>query len=145
MDLFTHPSRSQLVFEGRLTKTDGAAYANAYVVTLTNNNIMHLYNNITYKPSGQTIESITNPGQATTTLGLLKYPGDFAKAQGINQLWHKDTNATASTDNKGFKYRHLCIIQTPGENGTFSFSIPLSHIFGFCDDYKKIVYGSGIP
>ena len=25
--------------------------------------------------------------------------------------------------------------------GTFSFRIPLKHIFGFCEDYDKIVYG----
>ena len=27
-DLFTHPSESYLVFDGRLTKADGTAYAN---------------------------------------------------------------------------------------------------------------------
>jgi hypothetical protein len=25
--------------------------------------------------------------------------------------------------------------------GTFSFRIPLKHMFGFCEDYDKIVYG----
>ena len=25
--------------------------------------------------------------------------------------------------------------------GTFSFRIPMKHIFGFCEDYGKIVYG----
>jgi len=36
-DLFTHPAVSAIVFEGKLTKTDGTAYANADAVALTNN------------------------------------------------------------------------------------------------------------
>ena len=41
-DLFTHPSESYLVIEGRLTKNDDTLYANADNVALTNNAIMHL-------------------------------------------------------------------------------------------------------
>jgi len=33
------------------------------------------------------------------------------------------------------------MIQKPDPNGTFSFRVPLKHIFGFCDDYEKLVYG----
>ncbi|XP_065683280.1 uncharacterized protein LOC136096071 [Hydra vulgaris] len=29
----------------------------------------------------------------------------------------------------------------PTTKGTFSFIIPLKHIFGFCDDYTKVLYG----
>ena len=39
-DLFTHPCESYLVFEGRLTKNDGAAYADGDAIALTNNGIM---------------------------------------------------------------------------------------------------------
>ena len=39
-DGFTHPSESYLIFEGRLTKVDGTAYASADEVALTNNAIM---------------------------------------------------------------------------------------------------------
>ena len=44
-DVFTHPSESYLIFEGRLTKADGtpSPYANADEVVLTNNAIMHLF------------------------------------------------------------------------------------------------------
>ena len=141
-DLFTHPSESYLVIEGRLTKGDGAAYADADVVALTNNAMMHLFTNIKYQLSGQEIESLYNPGQGTTMIGLLKYPDDFAKSQGLNQLWYKDTDTTASlTDNTGFAVRHAYLIKSPNPKGTFSFRIPLKHIFGFCEDYSKIVYG----
>jgi len=75
-------------------------------------------------------------------LGLLKYPDNFSKAQGLNQLWQKDTTSTAViTDNEGFKTRQSYLIQQPTAKGTFSFRIPLKHIFGFCEDYGKIVYG----
>ena len=80
-DVFTHPSESYLIFEGRLTKADGTAYVNGYEVALTNNAIMHRFSRIEYHLSNQLMESINYPGQATTMLGLLKYPDDFSKAQ----------------------------------------------------------------
>lgn len=142
-DLFTHPSESYLIIEGRLTKTeDNGLYADADVVTLTNNAIMYLFKNIKYQLSGQEIESLFNPGQATTMMGLLKYPDDFAKSEGLNQLWDKDTSSIADVvNNIGFKMRHNHLIKKPNPKGTFSFCIPLNHIFGFCEDYNKIVYG----
>ena len=76
-DVFTHPSESYLIFQGRLTKADGTLYVNADEVALTNNAIMHLFSRIEYHLSNQLIESINYPGQATTMLGLLKYPDDF--------------------------------------------------------------------
>ena len=141
-DLFTHPAESYLLFEGRLTKAAGTAYANTDVVAIANNGLMYLFNEISYSLSNQVIETIFNPGQATTMLGLLKYPDDFAKAQGLNQLWQKDTAATTVlADNSGFAVRQAYLIQKPTTKGTFSFIVPLKHIFGFCDDYEKIVYG----
>ena len=87
------------------------------------------------------IESLNYTGQATTTLGLLKYPDDFSKAQGLNQLWYKDTSAAAAkAGNNGFAKRHAYLIQSPTVKGTFYFRIPLKHILGFCEDYDKIVY-----
>ena len=92
-----------------------------------------------------------NVGQATTMLGLLKYPDDFSKSKGLNQLWYKDTSTSPIMDkananfNDGFKIRHDYIFGKTDGNvvpiGSFSFRIPLKHIFGFCEDYDKIVYG----
>ena len=44
-------------------------------------------------------------------------------------------------DSNGFAARHACLIQSSTVTGTFSFRIPMKHIFGFCADYDKIVYG----
>ena len=103
---------------------------------------MHLFSRIEYHLSNQLMESINYPGHVTTMLGLLKYPDDFSKAQGLNQMWYKDTATTAvKADNNGFAARHAHLIQSPTVKGTFSFRIPMKHIFGFCEDYDKIVYG----
>ena len=103
---------------------------------------MHLFSNIMYQLSEQEVESLFYPGQATTMLGLLKYPDDFSKSIGLNQLWYKDNTSTASIDdNNGFKIRQSYIIRMPNPKGLFSFRIPLKHIFGFTEDYDKIVYG----
>ena len=103
---------------------------------------MHLFSRIEYHLSNQLIESLNYPGQATTMLGLLKYPDDFSKAQRLNQLWYKDTTATAvKADNNGFAARHAYLIQSPTVKGTFSFRILMKHIVDFCEDYDKIVYG----
>ena len=141
-DIFTHPSESYLIIEGELKKTDNNRYADDDPIALTNNGIMYLFKRIRYDLSGQEIENIMNVGQATTMLGLLKYPDDFSKSKGLNQLWYKDTTNTAVlANNIGFKIRHDYIINISRPRGSFSFRIPLKHIFGFCGDYDKVVYG----
>ena len=67
-------------------------------VALTKNAITHLFSRIEYHLSNQVIESLNYPGQATTMLGLLKYP----------------------------------------VKGTFSFRIPMKHIFGFVRTMTKL-------
>ena len=45
-------------------------------------------------------------------------------------------------DNNGFSVRHAYLIQSPTVKCTFSFRIPIKHIFGFCENYDKIgLYG----
>ena len=144
-DIFTHPSESYLIVEGQLLKRNVNPPANPIydindLITLTNNGIMHLFKRIRYDLSGQEVENIVNVRQATTMLGLLKYPDDFSKSKGLNQLWYKDMTNDANNNNTGFIIRRGHIFgSTP--RGKFSFKIPLKHIFGFCEDYDKIVYG----
>ena len=147
-DIFTYPSESYLIVEGYLEKNLNPPNVLVYnpatdLISLTNNGIMHLFKRIRYDLSGQEIENLVHPGQATTMLGLLKYPDDFSKSKGLNQLWYKDTNVNATLGNDGNAgfgvRRHYIFDSNPV--GTFSFRIPLKHIFGFCEDYDKIVYG----
>ena len=140
-DIYTHPAESFLVIDGRLRRTndrpnppnanDPKAFVDADIVTLVNNGMMYLFSDVRYHLSSHEIEVLQNPGHATTMLGLLKYPDDFAKSQGLNQLWAPDT-ADGATEirkdqvlyNKGFDDRHKYIIRTSNPKGTFSFKIP---------------------
>ena len=151
-DIYTHPAESFLVIEGQLAAPVApplagvGPYADADVVTLINNGIMYLFSDVRYHLASHEIEVLQNPGHATTMLGLLKYPDDFTKSQGLNQLWLPDTNIDNNNeankvDNIGFKKRNEYIIRTSDPKGTFSFKIPLKHFLGFCEDYKKILYG----
>ena len=140
--MFTLPSEAYLLVEGRLLKADGTAYDDGDAITLVNNGIMYLFNQISYQLSNQDMETIFELGQATTMLGYLKYPVEFHLGEGMNQLWQRDTaDSTDTTLNTGFKSRQDYIIKQSADKGTFSFCIPLNHIFGFCDDYNKVLYG----
>ena len=145
-DIFTHPIESFLIIEGKLTKeADDMVYGDNDRITLTNNGLMHLFKPIRYELLGQEIETVAHPGQATMMFGLLKYLDDFSKSKGLNQLWYKDTTTgtviAGDNTNVGFKIRQDYINKKPNPKGTFSFRIPLKNVFGFCEDYDKVVYG----
>ena len=146
-DIYTHPAESFLIVEGKLVKNaDGGVYDADTLITLINNGIMYLFSDVRYHLASHEIEVLQNPGHATTILGMLKFPDDFSKSQGLNQLWIKDTgNGDTVVDgdnpNEGFKLRRNYIINMPATRGNFCFKIPLKHFLGFCEDYKKILYG----
>ena len=145
-DIYTHPAESFLIVEGKLVKNDGSVYDMDTAVTLINNGIMYLFSDVRYHLASHEIEVLQNPGYATTMLGMLKFPDDFSKSQGLNQLWIKDTGqgdtvVGGDEPNRGFKLRRDYIINMPASRGNFCFKIPLKHFLGFCEDYKKILYG----
>ncbi len=141
-DAFFHPRKSWLQIEGKLVKTAAsAAYAATDKVALTNNGLMYLFDNIKYELNGQEIESVYNPGTASTILGLLKYSNGFYKGPGLHQCWSIDTGDDTGATNKGFTTRQKYIVSKPTPKGSFRFAIDLDHIFGFCEDYNKILYG----
>ena len=147
-DIYTHPAESFLVIEGQLLNINNNPYGNNDTATLINNGMMYLFSDVRYHLASHEIEVLQNPGHATTMLGVLKYPDDFSKSQGLNQLWVKDGNTgdaqfdeAQANYNDGYYIRHQYIIGAPIPNGTFSIKIPLKHFLGFCEDYKKILYG----
>ncbi|XP_065658206.1 uncharacterized protein LOC136082713 [Hydra vulgaris] len=141
-DSLFHPHESYLEIEGRLVKADGSAYEDKDAIKLTHNGLMHLFERIEYKFYDSVVESVQFSGIATTMLEMLKYPNDFQHSKAMNQLWYKDTTATADlVNNTGFLARQQFTIQKPTTKGSFELNIPLRHIFGFCDDYDKVFYG----
>ena len=141
-DEFYHPRRSWLLVEGDLVKSaDDSAYGDDDLVSLTNNAIMYLFTNIKYELAGQEIESLNHPGFASTMLGSAKRSFDYAKGPGLMQCWYPDTSTAAADTNIGFAARRSYIIKKPTPKGSFSFGVELENIFGFCEDYDKVVYG----
>jgi len=81
-DFFTHPSESYLVFDGKLVKNaEDAVYADADVITLTNNAMMHLFSNIKYQLSGQELKACFTLGRKQRCLGCCNFQMIFKKAQ----------------------------------------------------------------
>ena len=147
-DIYTHPAESFLVIEGQLLKNDDSVYGDGDHIALINNGMMYLFSDVRFHLASHEIEVLQNPGHATTMLGMLKYPDDFYKSSGLNQLWIKDENegeaeerTVQPTYNRGFDIRRKYIITTSNPAGSFEFKIPLKHFLGFCEDYKKILYG----
>ena len=160
LSTFIHPHKSFLYFEGEILRTDGQRFVSENDVTLANDGITHLFSEMKYSINGQPIEDILNPAISSLMLGILRYPYDFSKTEGLMQCWHEDNvdgqlsfgdsyvdkndkNFFITNHNIGRKERRRLLfdsVRVP-DQGKFSFCIPLKHIFGFCDDYDKVMYG----
>ena len=139
-DCFYHPARSWLEFEGTVESSTAADYTKDTLISLANNGIMYLFDNIKYLLSSAEVESVLHPGHASTIMGLAKYPSSYTP--GLSQCWLLDSDDTPTDVNIGFKNRRALILTSePAPLGSFRFAVPLSHIFGFCEDYDKVIYG----
>ena len=141
-DNFYHPARSWLEFEGQVVKaSDGKPYTKDNVASFVNYGILYLFDLIKYTLNNTPIETVFNPGLVANILGLATFPNDFK--QGLIESWAPDTTDTLSlTGNLGLKARQNYILNSePDPLGSFSFVVPLKRIFGFADDYGKVLYG----
>ena len=145
LSTFIHPHKSFLYFEGQIFNVNDGRYTDFENVTLANDGILHLFSEMKYSINGQPIEDILNPAISSIMLGMLRYPDDFNSSEGLMQCWYKDTgNGGIDEENKGRIERYKLFYESVAgvlNKGKFSFCIPLKHIFGFCDDYDKVMYG----
>ena len=140
-DEFYHPRRSYLLVEGNLLKAGAAGvYAAVDAVALASNGVMHLFSNVKYELAGQEIESVNNPGIAGVLMGTSKRSYGYGSGAGMVECWSPQQVDTV-LGNRGFARRQEYIIAKADPRGSFSFAIELENIFGFCEDYDKIVYG----
>ena len=137
-DNWYHPANSWLEIEGQIKKAATGEYTKDELITFANNGVLFLFDNIKYLLSSAEIESVFNPGHVSNIITLAKNNANFSP--GLMQCWALDKDDTAADTNKGFKQRRL-ITSTSNPIGSFRFAIPLKHIFGFCDDYNKALYG----
>ena len=150
-DNYFRPCDSEIEFEGKVVKANGTDYTKAEAkLTLINNGLMYLFDNIKYELSSTEIESVYQPGQATTMFGLLTKNLNFNDSGGLNSLWlPDDDDGTAKTDNGGYETRRkllfsnnvVAVTAEDPNSGSFRFSVKLEDIFGFATDYRRVMYG----
>ena len=150
-DNYFRPCDSEIEFEGKVVKANGTDYKKAEAkLTLINNGLMYLFDNIKYELSSTEIESVYQPGQATTMFGLLTKNLNFNEGGGLNSLWMPDDDdGTAKTDNGGYETRRKLLFSNnvvaaaaeDPNSGSFRFSVKLEDIFGFATDYRRVMYG----
>ena len=148
-DNYFRPCDSEIEFEGQVLKADGTTYKKAEaILTLINNGLMYLFDNIKYELSSTEIESVYEPGQATTMFGLLTKNQNFNNGGGLNSCWLPDDDmGEAKDDNAGWETRRkLLFVNNTGagedeNSGSFRFSVKLEDIFGFATDYHRVMYG----
>ena len=118
-DLNLLPSRSSIRIQGRLTDKEGKALANTYFI---NNGICFLFEEIRYELNGIEIDKCKNVGLTTTMKNYPSLnPSHITKIE--NAGWSGIAAPSSITDSKGF----------------FDVTIPLRMIFGFAEDYTKII------
>ncbi|KAE9521894.1 hypothetical protein AGLY_017701, partial [Aphis glycines] len=120
MDSYTLPCESYIFIEGKVYKPTDAAGE----VRFSNNGLAFLFSEMRYEINGIEIQKLRSPGVSSCLKAYCSYtPNDLNALE--NMAWD---SAMDSEDNKNFM-----------TNNIFSRCIPLKHVFGFCEDYKKIL------
>jgi hypothetical protein len=116
-DVYTLPSKSYLYVEGTVTKKDKGTTAG--VVTLVNNAVAFLFEEIRYEIAGVEIDRTKNVGITSTMKNLLSTRLNEANIL-KNAGWKGLEAGTAVSD-------------------TFRFLVPLRMLLGFAEDYRRII------
>ena len=150
-DKYYLPSEARLEIQGQLLRgIDNAAYADTANIAFQNNGPLYLFSSASYQLGNKTLEIFPNVGQSVTMHKLLTDSHYKYLSSGISQMSCKDVRTATDAvvdlelnNDAGFKLRHDYVIDpqsAAGDKGKFSFTIPLTDIFGFMDFYKKIIY-----
>lgn len=120
-DLYVLPHDSIIYIEGnvRITTAEDASAAQRAAPTFANNAASFLFDEIRYEINGFPIDICKNVGITTTIKGYLSFQDkDMYRMQMASWNTASDKTATASA---------------------FSYSIPLSTILGFAEDYRNVI------
>ncbi|XP_025407443.1 uncharacterized protein LOC112681399 [Sipha flava] len=123
MDAYTLPCESYIYVEKKVSKPKDVGQGIGDI-KFTNNGLAFLFSELRYELNGVEIQKLKYLGISSCLKGYCSYtPNDLNELQ--NGAW--DINMTEE-DNKDFMTENK-----------FSGCIPLKHLFGFCEDYKKIL------
>lgn len=115
-DVITAPYESMLHITGTISGKKNAADAE---ISLVNNAMAFLFDDIRYEISGVEIDRTKNVGITSTMKNLLSLrPEELVNVK--NACWLGPGNVKAKVKN-------------------FTFSVPLKHLLGVAEDYKRIV------
>ncbi len=139
-DAWLFPSDSYLRIEGVLKTADGADIANNAAIAFVNNGLMYLFSNVKYFLGTLQIEYFENAGVTTSIHNYLTKSRIY---MGDNWFWSPDREtAAANASNIAWRTRNLLVNpQAAGGVWNFSATLPLSAVFSFCNDYRKVIYG----
>ncbi|XP_050066186.1 uncharacterized protein LOC126555287 [Aphis gossypii] len=120
MESYTLPCESYIYIEGKLRKPLDAEGD----VRFSNNGLAFLFSEMRYEINGIEIQKLKSPGVSSCLKAYCSYtPSDLNTLD--NCAWDSGMDGE---DNKNFM-----------SNDVFTGCIPLKHLFGFCEDYKKIL------
>ena len=139
-DAWLFPSDSYLRIEGVLKTADGVDIANNAAIAFVNNGLMYLFSNVKYFLGTLQIEYFENAGVTTSMHNYLTKSRIY---MGDNWFWSPDREtAVANASNIAWRTRNLLVNpQAAGGVWNFSATLPLSAVFSFCNDYRKVIYG----
>lgn len=124
MDAYTLPCESFIYIEGKINRPEDVGTIGVGEFKFINNGLAYLFSEMRYELNGVEIQKLKLPGISSSLKGYCSFtPNDLNELE--NSAW--DINMT-DNDNKHFD-----------TNDQFSGCIPLKHLFGFCEDYKKIL------
>lgn len=115
-DLYVLPSESYILLEANVVRRDGANHA-AVEGRWAMNAESYFFSEIRYEINNVEIDRIKNPGLTSTIKRSAAYPSSVERAL-----------------NESYRRAHQTITL-----GSHQFLIPLHDLFGFCDDYQKII------
>ncbi|XP_050065725.1 uncharacterized protein LOC126554724 [Aphis gossypii] len=120
MDSYTLPCQSFFYIEGNEQKPSDAVGD----VRFSNNGLAFLFSEMRYEINGIEIQKLKTPGVSSCLKAYCSYtPNDLNTLD--NCAWDSEMDGE---DNKNFM-----------TDNVFTGCIPLKHLFGFCEDYKKIL------
>lgn len=117
-DLYILPSESFLYVEGKVKLIEAKPAGSVDVVSIDNNFIAFLFDEIRYEIDGVEIDRCRNPGITTT----------------LKNYACLSTEKSHRLSGAGWKINPSNI-----EANYFNYCVPLNILLGFCEDYKKIV------
>ena len=110
------------------------------MISFENYGILYSFDLVKYALNNAPVETVFNPGLITKILGLATFPNDFNSS--LIENWAAGTSTAIADTNLGFKARQNYILASELDPlGGFRFFVLLKRVFGFADDYGKLMYG----